>query len=120
MPIPREATVRCSWVLLVSDVINRPIFSFGNLNLGGGKYPFALAATSQIQTFKFKLKPWTDDGRCLKPTTAKKAQRQEDVYPHVVTNVLPFQRAWGKAKNCQSPWLSGKVMDSCRTSVTVL
>ena len=24
-------------------------------------------------------------------------------------NVLPFQRAWGKAKNCQSPWLSEKV-----------
>ena len=24
-------------------------------------------------------------------------------------NVLPFQRAWGKAKNCQSLWLSEKV-----------
>ena len=23
-------------------------------------------------------------------------------------DVLPFQRAWGKAKNCQSPWLSEK------------
>ena len=69
---------------------------------------------SQIQTFKFKLKPWRPShceshSGCLKPTTATKDQRQEDVYPHVVMNVLPFQRAWGKAKNCQSPWLSEKV-----------
>ena len=39
----------------------------------------------------------------------KLAQRQEDVYPRVVMNVLPFQRAWQKAKNFQSPWLSEKV-----------
>ena len=98
-----KSTVRCCWVLLVSDVINRIYFLFGNLNLDSGKYPFGgLAATLTNSNFQIQ----TMHGGCLKPTTATKAQRQEDVYPHVVMNVLPFQRAWGKAKNCQSPWLS--------------
>ena len=58
---------------------------------------------------KFKLSNSnSNQGGCLKPRTATKAQRQ-DVYPHVVMNVLPFPRAWEKAKNCQSPVLSEKV-----------
>ena len=58
----------------------------------------------QIQTFKL-----TQTIEADKPTTISIAQRQEDVHPHVVMDVLPFQRAWGKSKNCQSPWLSEKV-----------
>ena len=50
-------------------------------------------------------------------TTTTKAQRQEDVYPHVVMDVLPFQRAWGKSKNCQSPWLSERVWNGFLSNV---
>ena len=72
---------------------------------GGHPHKFKLSNSNSITMEALSL--WVSG--CLKPTTATKAQRQEDVYPHVVMNVLPFQRAWGKAKNCQSPWLSEKV-----------
>ena len=80
-------------------------FSLENLNLdgGNGKYPFAGLAAQSLTNSNFQIE--TQPIEAVKPTTTTIAQRQEDVYPHVVMDVLPFQRAssyFGKCRNLRT------------------
>ena len=117
MPIPREATVRCCWVLLVSDAINRTNFSL-EIWIWSGKYPFVGLAAPTYSNFQIQLKPWrlSQSNNSNESSTARRSLSTSGLWTW-----CPFKELEGRQRTASR---RGSVrrqgMDSCRTSVMVL